>query len=123
MPGVSAGLFAGEGRNALCIAGAAGDLRGGFIVYGSGNENCSARGRIVDDGAGFALVPQGEGDCRIPLTQDAAGVTLGNSPASCSYYCGPGATFDGTAFRPVGSGDAAATASNPMVDFAGDPLC
>ena len=122
-PGLDPGLFAGEGRDALCIAGKAGDQRAGFIAYGDGDANCSASGRLVAEGNGFALVPKGEGDCRIPVTQNEAGVTIGAPPASCSYYCGPGASLDDKSFRRVSPGDAGATASNPMVDFGGDPLC
>jgi hypothetical protein len=121
--GVSPGLFAGEGRDALCIAGEPGNQRAGFIAYGDGETNCSARGRIEVEGGGFALVPQGEGDCRIPLTQSQTGVTLGKAPASCSYYCGPGAGFEGKSFRRASPGDEGAARTNPMVDFAGDPLC
>lgn len=121
--GLSAGLFAGEGRNALCIAGDPGDQRAGFITYGSGDANCSARGRLVAEGAGFALLPQGEGDCRIPVTQDEAGVRIGQLPAACSYYCGPDADADGKSFRRVSPSDSAAASSNPMVDLGGAPLC
>ena len=122
-PGLKPGLFAGEGRDALCIAGEAGNQRAGFITFGSGDANCSARGKLVAEGNGFALVPKGEGDCRIPVTQTEAGMTIGRPPGSCSYYCGPGVTLEGKSFRRVSPGDAAAAANNPMVDFGGDPLC
>ena len=121
--GLATGLFAGEGRDALCIAGEAGSQRAGFIAYGDGDTNCSARGRVVAESSGFALVPQGEGDCRIPVTQTQTGVALGKAPASCSYYCGPGASFEGKGFRLVSPGDAGAAETTPMVDLAGDPLC
>lgn len=121
--GLSIGLFAGEGRDALCIAGEPGEQRAGFITYGSGDANCAARGRIVAEGAGFALLPQGEGDCRIPVTQDEAGVKLGQLPGACSYYCGPDVHADGKSFRRVSPSDSAAASSTRIVDFAGDPLC
>ncbi|RIX31918.1 hypothetical protein D3M59_02670 [Sphingomonas edaphi] len=121
--GLSAGIFAGEGRDALCIAGDPGVQRAGFITYGRGDANCSARGRIVAEGGGFALLPMGEGECRIPFAQDEAGVKIGPLPAACSYYCGPDVKADGKSFRRVSSGDSASASSNPMVDLGGDPLC
>ena len=120
-----AGMFAGEGRNALCIAGSASQQRAGFITYGQGGNNCSARGRVEADGEGWALVPsgEGEGECRIPLSVDGDSISLGSGDSSCAYYCGPGATFAGKSFRRVDPADGVAAARNPMVDFAGDPLC
>ena len=44
-----------------------GAQRAGFIVYGEGDANCSASGRIEQAGAGWALVPTGDAECRIPL--------------------------------------------------------
>jgi hypothetical protein len=71
----------------------------------------------------WALVPNGEGDCKIPFSVNGDKVSLGPGHPSCSYYCGPGATFDGKSFHRVGPGNAAAAEQNPMVDFAGEPLC
>ena len=116
-------LFAGEGRNALCLSGPAEQQRGGFIVYGGGDSNCSAQGRIERAGAGFALIPSGEGACRIAFTITADRLLLGPVEPSCAYYCGPGAGFGGARFGRVTSSDATAAANNPMTDFAGEPLC
>ena len=110
------GTFAGEGRDRLCIAGEPGNYRGGFIAFGDGDVNCSASGRIEAAGAGFALVPRGEGGCRMPLTVDGNVVRLGEVPAACSYYCGPGATMAGKSYNRADMGAKA-------VDLAGDPLC
>ena len=121
-PGIS-GIFAGGGRNALCIRGSTGQQRAGFIAYGEGGNNCSARGRVEADGAGWALVPSGEGECRIPLSVEGDRVSLGASHPSCAYYCGPSAAFAGKSFDRANPADAVAAASNPMVDFAGEPLC
>lgn len=116
-------LFAGEGRNALCLTGAAEQQRGGLIVYGGGDSNCSARGRIERAGARFALIPSGEGACRIAFSINVDRLLLGPVEPSCAYYCGPGAGFGGARFERVNSSDATAAANSPMTDFAGEPLC
>ena len=121
-PVLAAGLFVGEGRDALCIAGTGSAQRAGFIVYGAGPENCSVRGRVAYDGGKWALVPSGEGECRIPLDVGGGRVSLGPAPAACAYYCGPGVAFAGKAFSRVDPSNAAATRA-PMTDLAGDPLC
>ena len=115
-PTLSTGTFAGEGRDRLCIAGEAGNYRGGMIAFAEGDINCSASGRIEPQGGRFALIPRGEGACRIPLTIEGNTVRIGQPPASCAYYCGPGATMAGKSFDRTDMGAKA-------VDLAGDPLC
>jgi len=115
-PTITTGNFAGEGRNRLCIAGEAGNYRGGLIAFGEGDVNCSASGRINAQGSQVALIPRGEGDCRIPLSIEGDRVRVGEVPATCSYYCGPGASMAGKSFNRAGAGESAA-------DLAGDPLC
>lgn len=115
-PALATGVLAGMGRNALCIAGTAGQQRAGFIVFGQGDQNCSARGRLEANGAKWALVPDGEGECRIPLEVTGDQVELGAANPSCGYYCGDGVSFSGASF--TRSGDAKAA-----TDLAGDPLC
>jgi len=115
-PGLTAGMFAGEGRDRLCIAGEAGALRAGLIAYGTGDVNCSASGSLQRAGQGWALIPRGEGDCRIPLVIDGNSVRIGQPPAACDYYCGPGATIAGKTYQRADMGAQA-------VDLAGDPLC
>lgn len=106
-------LYAGEGRDRLCIAGE----RAGFIVYGAGNSNCSVRGRVEKAGEGLlAIIPEGDEDCRIEARQASGSIVLGKRAEACAYYCGPDADFSGRSFRE----DAAAT---PAADLAGDPLC
>ena len=117
------GLFAGKGRDALCIVGEAGQQRGSFIAYGEGDNNCSARGRVEVDGGSWVFIPTGEGECRIPFSVVGDRISLGAGHSSCAYYCGPGVGFAGKSFRRVSPADAAAAANNPMVDFAGEPLC
>ena len=106
-------LYAGEGRDRLCLAGD----RVGFIAYGEGDANCSVRGRI--DRAGeqlLTVLPDGDQDCRIELHEQGGTIRIGEAAADCSYYCGPGASF-------AGKGFARSESASPAVDFAGDPLC
>ena len=115
-PSLTTGTFAGDGRDRLCIAGEAGSYRAGLIAYGEGDVNCSASGRIESQDGKLALVPRGEGSCRIPLSIEGNAVRIGEVPAACSYYCGPGAAMAGKTYNKADMGAAA-------VDLAGDPLC
>ena len=115
-PSLATGIFVGDGRDRLCIAGEAGAYRAGVIAYGAGDSNCSASGRLDQAEAGWVLVPKGEGDCRMPVSIDGNGASVGQLSAACSYYCGPGASLAGKTFRRADMGAKA-------VDFAGDPLC
>jgi hypothetical protein len=113
---IATGDFAGEGRDRLCIAGEAGNYRAGLIAFGAGGVNCSASGRLEVQGGQVALVPRGEGACRIPLIIESDAVRIGEVPAACSYYCGPGASMPGKTFNRADSASA-------TTDLAGDPLC
>jgi hypothetical protein len=115
-PAVLAGSFVGVGRNALCIAGEGRAQRAGVIVYGEGDLNCSASGKIDATGSMLVLIPSGETECRIPLNVAGETVTIGAVPAACAYYCVPGARLEGQAFR-------RSSEARPVTDFAGDPLC
>lgn len=115
-PSLTTGTFAGEGRDRLCLAGEPGNYRGGLIAYGEGDVNCSASGRVEITGNQLALIPRGEGDCRIPLTMDGNSVRVGQVSPACSYYCGPGATMAGKSYNRSDMGAA-------VTDLAGDPLC
>ena len=114
-PGL-AGSYSGESRDRLCIGGEVEERRAGLIVYGASDPNCSASGRLEKADTGLSLIPAGDRECRIPLSVQRNVVTIGQVPATCSYYCGPGATMTGKSFTK----DAATT---PVTDFAGDPLC
>lgn len=105
-------LYAGEGRNRLCVTG----QRGGLIIYGKGNANCSARGRVERSGDRLVLLPEGDSDCRIEASLNGDSLRLGARSAACAYYCGPGADFSGKGLMKSAS-------ASPAVDFAGDPLC
>ena len=115
--GPDPGTFAGAGKDRLCIAGEGDALRGGVIAYADdGAANCSVTGKLERDPNGWTLTPSGEGACqfRLGIAGDTIGIT--SVPASCSYYCGPGASLAGKRF----TRDPKAT---PAVDVAGDPLC
>ena len=115
-PALATGTFAGEGRDRLCIAGEAGAYRAGLIAYGRGDNNCSANGRLERAADGWTLVPTGEGGCRIPLAVNGNEIRIGQVPADCRYYCGPGAYMAGKRYNRADMGARA-------VDLAGDPLC
>jgi hypothetical protein len=110
------GSYGSGGRDALCIAGKAGAQRAGFVVYGGGDANCSASGRIEQVGSQWSLIPAGDLDCKIPLRVEGGRASLGQATAKCAYYCGPGAAFDGKTFGP-------AKPDQPVTDFGGDALC
>ena len=123
-PTLTTGVFAGKGSgDRLCIAGEPGNYRGGLIVFGDGDVNCSASGRIEVADATLALVPRGEGECRIPLSIDGGAIRIGQVPAACSYYCGPGATLSGNAFSLASQAQTRDGSPAKAVDLAGDPLC
>ena len=113
---LTTGTFAGEGRDRLCVAGESGNYRGGLIAFGADDVNCSASGRIELPGGNAVLIPRGDGACRIPLTVEGNVVRIGEVPAACSYYCGPGVTMSRKSFARSDTGA-------PATDFAGDPLC
>ena len=115
-PELSIGTFSGEGRDRLCLAGEPGAYHAGLIAYGEGDRNCSAAGRLESAGAGWALVPQGEEECRIPFSIQGNVVRVGQPPASCDYYCGPGAKLAGKSYNRSDMGA-------QVTDLAGDPLC
>ena len=115
-PSIPTGTYAGQGRDQLCIAGDAGGYRAGLIAYGQGDVNCSAAGKLETAGSDWILIPKGEGPCRIPIEIQGNVVRVGQPPAACAYYCGPGATMAG---RHYNRSDLGAKA----VDLGGDPLC
>ncbi len=105
-------LYAGAGRDRLCVDG----QRGGLIVYGKGDANCSARGRVERSGDKLILIPEGDSDCRIPAELNGDSLRLGRRSPACAYYCGPDADYAGKVLAKNAS-------ASPAVDFAGDPLC
>ena len=94
------GIYFGAGRDALCVMNKAAPQHFTFIAFaGHGDSNCAAEGEIEHSANGWALVPAGEGGCRIPLRVDGDSIAIGAVPAACAYYCGPGATLNRQAFR------------------------
>ena len=115
-PSIATGTYAGQGRDRLCIAGEAGNYRAGLIAFGQGGFNCSASGRLSIQDGQYVLVPRGEGECHIPVEIEGSIVRIGQPPAACAYYCGPGADMAGRTYNRSDMGAQA-------VDLAGDPLC
>lgn len=101
--------FAGSGRDRLCVGGP--NAAAAVMSYGDGDNNCLVRGRIE----GGALIPNGDESCRIPVKETGDSIAIG-TPASCAYYCGPGATLAGKTFSRMDKPE-------PVTDIAGDPLC
>jgi hypothetical protein len=117
-PELAPGVFAANQRDALCVMGIGGVQRAGFIAFGANDTNCSARGKIVQASPGqWQLQPDGDAECRIPLTVTKDGMALGPVSQACAYYCPPGLSFAGKAFTRIEN------AAKPATDLAGDPLC
>ena len=114
--GPPSGSFSGGGRDRLCIAHSEGGVRAGIIPYGAGDSNCSVAGTLARAGTGWQLTPHGEGACKIALSIDGAAVGVTSVPASCAYYCAPGATLSGKKFKR----DATAAI---VSDFGGEAIC
>ena len=114
--GPPSGSFSGGGRDRLCIANREGGVRAGIIAYGDGDSNCSVTGTLARAGEGWQLTPQGEGACKIGLSIDGDAVGVTSVPASCGYYCAPGASLTGKTFKR----DATA---GIVSDFGGEPIC
>jgi hypothetical protein len=94
------GTYFGSGRDALCIMDKAAPQRFAFIAFTKSEDtNCAAEGRVERTASGAALVPAGEGECRIPLIIDGNTLRFGQVPSNCAYYCGPGAAFAGQSFQ------------------------
>lgn len=114
--GPTYGTFVGAGRDRLCLSKRADGTKGGVITYGAGDVNCSASGKVEASGTGWNLTPNGEGGCKIGLTINGDSARVTNVPASCAYYCAPGATLAGKQFTRDSKAGAA-------TDLGGDPLC
>jgi hypothetical protein len=108
--------FAGAGKDRLCIGGVAAPAA--FITYApDGINNCSARGRIEDQGGKLSFVAQEDASCRIDVQRDGdARLTLGRPSPGCAYYCGPGASLENKTFTRMAKPE-------PVSDLADDPLC
>ena len=110
---VEAEVWQANARDRLCLKG----NRAGFIVYGLGNANCSARGRAVRSDDQASLVPDGESRCVFVVELDGGSATLRpGSGGGCGYYCAPGAAIGATAWTRAPAGASA-------TDLAGEPLC
>ena len=111
---LKAGTYFGAGRDALCIVGDDAPQKFAFIAFApEGDTNCAAEGRVERSGEAWFLVPNGEGACRLPAASDGQTMTLGSLPATCAYYCGPGAKLSGQRFHWTDTQDLL-LAANPL---------
>ncbi len=115
-PGPRLGTYAGAGRDRLCVDRRGQGLRAGVVAYAKDDTNCSASGALVPAQGGWQLIPSGEGACRIALAMARDWLTITSVPATCAYYCAPGASLQGKRFSLAPGGA-------PATDVAGDPLC
>ena len=105
--------MAADGRGRLCVG--PDGKSAAIIAFAAGSPvNCSASGRVEGAGATAALVPAGEGACRIPLRIEGDTVTVGSPGPSCDYYCGPGAAWSGQVYR-WGDTSTAETLAEPLM--------
>ena len=114
---VATGVFAGKGRDRLCIANEASGSHVGIVTYGDGDNSCTLKGNVTQAEHGMLVEAMGDPACK--LLVESNGETLISrvpDPKACEYYCGPGATMADRSFRRDSS-------ASPAVDFAGDPLC
>jgi len=115
--GPAPGTFAGARKDRLCIAGEGEALRAGLIAYAPDTAaNCSLSGKLAKTADGWTLTPKGEGACQVGLGIAGDKISITSIPASCSYYCGPGASLAANAFTRKAK-------ATPAADLAGDPLC
>ncbi len=90
--------IAADGRGRLCVF--PGGKDAAIIAFARDSlVNCAAVGRIEGAGATVALIPAGEGACRIPLQIRGDTIIVGKPGPACDYYCGPGAALDGHEYR------------------------
>lgn len=107
-------IFAGAGRDRLCIAEQGG--KASFVTYAEGSDaNCMVRGSWSPGGP-QAIKPDGDPSCSIIFNKDQQGIQLMAGGPGCAYYCGPGASFVGKTFTRMAN-------PAPVSDIAGDPLC
>jgi hypothetical protein len=114
-----AGIYAGQGRDGLCIVAPLGSekLGVGIVTYGVGNNNCTLTGELRSADDKVTVYADHDDACHFELRQANGALILPQEiPAACSYYCGPGASLAGKRF------EKREAASVPK-DFGGDPLC
>lgn len=111
---VGAVVFAGAGRNRLCLDERAN--RAAFITYAEGDTNCTMSGVLKRSDANATLVPDGDASCTVVVQFNGDEVRLGELRPECAYYCGPSASYAGSTYRRTNDGQ-------PVTDLAGQPLC
>ena len=116
-PPLAASIYAGSGRDRLCVARDNGGARIAIVTYGEGDNNCTIQTKALTAERGALVKAVGDPACKFFIASAGTTLTLPERlPASCDYYCGPSAALAKKKF----TRDAGAS---PVTDLAGDPLC
>ena len=116
-PPLTAGIYAGSGRDRLCLSRDNGGARIAIIAYGEGDDNCTIQAKASVAEQGVLVEAVGDPACKFFIASAGTTLTLPERlPASCDYYCGPSASLANKKFT-------RAAGAAPVADLAGDPLC
>jgi hypothetical protein len=119
------GLYETSGTppSQLCITEQGRAARFGLVIRRNGRPGCSGAGTAVRSGASLRLTMNGDSPCAIAARLEGGRLSFPASlPATCSYYCAPGAAAGagGMTFEKTGGTSADARRAR---DIVGDPLC
>ena len=107
----------------LCITEQGRAARFGLVIRRNGRPGCSGAGTAVRSGGVLRLTMNGDSPCTIEARLEDGRLTFPASlPATCSYYCAPGAAAGagGMAFEKTGGTHEDARRAR---DIVGDRLC
>jgi hypothetical protein len=119
------GLYETNGTppSQLCITEQGRAARFGLVIRRNGRPGCSGAGTALRSGGVLRLTMNGESPCTIEARLEGGRLSFPASlPATCSYYCAPGAAAGagGTAFEKTGGTNEDALRAR---DIVGDRLC
>ena len=114
---IATGIFAGQGRDRLCVQKAGDVVSAGLITYAAtGDTNCTIAGQLQPVGDAFVLTSRADETCRLSLTLNGPSLRIAKVIGNCDYYCGPRANLAGRSFTRAPSAPA-------PTDFGGTKLC
>lgn len=109
------------GTDKFCAVGSGSDFTIGFLSISGPESKCEARGRAEIDSGKIRITLTGKGDCSFDANYDGIELRFpGALESGCASYCTPRASFSGTHYFLIESGDLAARKSLGR-DF--DRLC